>query len=405
MQLDILLPEVHAAHVGRHRRGRRILVARCSLDRVRSAFSPISKGKAGITLRRSQDIHMHSKFESPALKSECSVLIRNSHSASRKAIVLFLIACLGSLIGDVTDAKADSRSVSSSDTSQFVCSPDRPVVAIGENVHLRVWALVPRAKQIEYKWAATGGKLEPNGSEALWSFDGVDPDVYSSSVSMILGQQVSRCSVRVLVVGAERGPIHETGRTFLLKGTSEQSGYGLYSYLLFGSAPEVSSRGRYLEAINAYLTIINSVDDLKDYVPVSKLNVTYLPIKLPSPPKPTAAWILENYDFARARAILDELPGDYHAGLYLVSALRPLTDTQTKPDHYLFQDLTTVPDKPPELISWWVREFLNQAAQERFWNTKNAELLELRLRTTISVIAAGLPEVQEQLNNWIKWTG
>jgi hypothetical protein len=331
--------------------------------------------------------------------------ICNGHWASRKTVVLLLIACLGSHMGAATNAKADSRAVSSSDTSRFVCSADRPTVATGEKVHLRVWALVPRASQIQYKWSVTGGKLEPSGSEALWSFDGLDTGVYSSDVSIILGQQVNRCSVRVVVVDTERGPSLGTGRTFLVKGMQEQKGYGLYSYLLFGSAPEASSRGRYLEAINAYLTTINSVDDLRDYVPASKLNVTYLPIKVPSLPYPTAAWILENYDFARARAILDELPGNYHAGLYLVSALQPLTDTQTKTDHYLIQDLTTVPNKPPELILWWVREFLNQAAQERFWNTKNAELLELRLRTTISVIAVGLPEVQEQLSNWIKWTG
>jgi hypothetical protein len=273
-------------------------------------------------------------------------------------------------------------------------------------VHLRVWALVPQGTQVQYRWGAAAGRLEPKGSEALWSFDGVDTGAYSSEVSIILGKQVNRCSIRVVVVDkAQRGSGRETGRTFLLKGTSEQSGYGLYSYLLFGLTPDASSRGRYLEAINTYLTIINSLDELTDYVPTSKLNVTYLPIKVAPPPSPTATWILDNYDFARARAILDKLPGDYHAGLFLVSGLRPLTDAQTTSDHYLFQDLTTVPSNPPELIAWWVREFLNQAAQERFWNPRNAELLELRLRTTISVMAAGLPEVQKQLSNWIKWTG
>ena len=348
---------------------------------------------------------MRSKLDSTALENKWSVSICHDHSASRKTVFLALIACLGSQIGAATNAKADSRVVSLSDTSRFVCSADRPTVTTRESVHLRVWALVSRASQINCKWSVTGGKLEPSGSEALWSFDGIDPGVYSSDVTIILGQQANRCSVRVVVVETKRGPSLGTGRTFLVKGKQEQTGYGLYSYLLFGSAPEASSRDRYLKAIDAYLTTINSVDDLRDYVPASKLNVTYLPIKVPSPPYPTAAWLLKNYDFARARVILDELPGNYHAGLYLVSALQPLMDTQTRTDHYLIQDLTTVPNKPPELILWWVREFLNQAAQERFWNTKNAELLELRLRTTISVIAAGLPEVQEQLSNWIKWTG
>lgn len=121
----------------------------------------------------------------------------------------------------------------------------------------------------------------------------------------------------VFVIEGERGAPaakRETARGFLMKGQRESSGYGLYSYFLLGSPPTDSSRARYLKAIQAYLSLIPTVSDLEDYVSADKLNITYFPVKSPLPPNPTAEWLLDNYDFARARVLLDVLPGAHNAG-------------------------------------------------------------------------------------------
>src|SRR5439155_10381933 len=64
---------------------------------------------------------------------------------------------------------------------------------------------------------------------------------------------------------ANGGPRHplETGRSFLVGEQAEEKGYGLYSYLLFGSPPSDATRARYLRAIEAYLEKIPSVTSLE----------------------------------------------------------------------------------------------------------------------------------------------
>jgi hypothetical protein len=188
-----------------------------------------------------------------------------------------------------------------------------------------------------------------------------------------------------------------------MKGQKEASGYGLYSYLLLGSRPTDSSRERYVAAIKAYLTGMEDVTKLKDYVPTAKLNVAYLPIESAAPPDATAEWLVEHYDYARARAMLQVLPGNLTDGPYIVSTLKPLA-FDSPPSQYLFQNLSTVPTKPGDLVSWWVREFLNQAAQERFWEPKTTELLVLKMRTTIAALAIVLPDVQKSVGDWVSWT-
>ena len=58
---------------------------------------------------------------------------------------------------------------------------------------------------------------------------------------------------------------------------------------------------------------------------------------------------------------------------------------------------------PPHLAASWVKEFLNQAAQERFWDERTGARLALKLRVTVSVLGEGLPEVRKALDGWISW--
>jgi hypothetical protein len=58
---------------------------------------------------------------------------------------------------------------------------------------------------------------------------------------------------------------------------------------------------------------------------------------------------------------------------------------------------------PPHLVSMWTGEFLNQAAQEHFWEEDHGRRLFLHLRTAIGIMAEGLPDVRKGLNEWISF--
>jgi hypothetical protein len=284
------------------------------------------------------------------------------------------------------------------------CSASEPVVTEGKSARLMAWALSPTDQALEYGWTADAGRINGNGREVEWEFSGVgsNPQPHQAAVTVSFPSRASAvCSLQVIVAEPERGK-RVTGRSLLVKGKKEVAGYGLYSYLLLGSRPVDSSRERCLTAVRAYLAGMEDVTKLQDYIPAPKLNVAYLPIETPAPADVTAEWLLEHYDFARAAALLQALPGDLTEGPYIVSVLKPLA-LDNRPSQYLFQNLSGVPAKSSDLVSWWIREFLHQAAQEHFWEPKTAELLVVKLRTTIAVLAIGLPDVQKAVAGWVSW--
>ena len=287
------------------------------------------------------------------------------------------------------------------------CSADRPVAEIGSAVKLRVFVAPMAAPNLQVSWHVSAGTIEGNSTEVLWKLQGVASGFQKATATVRSAQgNLSDCSLEIVATEPERGgqPVkRESTRFFLEKGQKEEAGYGLYSYILLGGPPTDSSRARYLCAIDAYLALLLPLEDLQDSVDRSKLNVTYLPVRTAVPPQVTSQWLLDNYDFARARVLLDLLPGDHREGPYIVSSASPLSRSGALNSRYLYQNLSTVPVDPKDLVSWWVREFENQAAQERFWSPSAAENLALRMRTTISVLATGLPEVQKQVSSWVAW--
>jgi hypothetical protein len=121
------------------------------------------------------------------------------------------------------------------------------------------------------------------------------------------------------------------------------------------------------------------------------------------PVKPLSGqWVLDNYDYARARSLLRALPGPNRDGPYILAAFRPLGSAAAGAPSgpYLFQNLSSV---PPHLAASWVREFLNQAAQERFWEERTTVQLAQRMRVTVGIMGAGLPDVRNALAGWIVW--
>jgi hypothetical protein len=311
-----------------------------------------------------------------------------------------LLACLLTLLFGGLPAGADAPVVA--------CSADKVAVSPGGVVILRAWAPVPAGRTPRYEWEAPVGQLEGRGQEVRWNLAGLRPGTFAAAVRVADGPHVSECIVRVIVTQGPAGPrdltqpARETGRSLLLAGESEAPGYGLYSYLLFGSQPADEARERCRQAIEAYWGLIPEIASLEQYVKRKELNIAYLPVRtLPGQPL-SSAGVLENYDYARARSLLRYVPGANREGPYILSVLKPVADSAgadvLRP--HIFQDLSRV---PPPLVANWVREFLNQAAQERFWEERTAESFALRLRATVAVLGMALPEVKKALDTWIAW--
>lgn len=284
----------------------------------------------------------------------------------------------------------------------LACSAERPSVALGETVALHAWAVAASGRRLTYSWAATAGHIEERGAEARWSLAELRPGTYAATVNVSGAEGTpTECLLRVIVRRDvdSRGPARETGRSLLLPGRNEDGGYGLYSYLLLGSPPSEAARERYLKALEAFVSLIPDISSLEEYVQRQELNVAYLPVRATPDRPPSAAWALDSYDYARARVLLRNVTRPNREGPYLLAALKPLTSAGV-PGPYLFQDLSAV---PPHLAASWVKEFLNQAAQERFWEERKAVQLASRMRVTVGILGTGLPEVRKAVDDWIAW--
>lgn len=307
-------------------------------------------------------------------------------------------------------AQADSLFVS--------CRPDRPTVLQGESVELKAWATSSEGKPIErelnYDWSVSTGSVGSNSAGPRWDLKNAKPGNHVATVRVAEGnQEWVDCSLQIVVESSKsnkaarekierRAFLRETGHSYLLPQQQERKGYGLYSYLLFGGPPNNNSRERYLKAIEAYLTLVPSIISLEKYFAPSELNITYLPVDA-APPQTTdvkllAKWVLEHYDYPRARFLMRQLTGDRRDGPYIVSASAPLS--APKPlSHHLWQDVSAV---PAQLAGSWIKEFMNQAAQERFWETRSLPQLRLKIRAAIAVLSMALPDVQNSLDSYIK---
>ncbi len=197
----------------------------------------------------------------------------------------------------------------------------------------------------------------------------------------------------------KRNEGRETGRAYLKNGEEEKPGYGLYSYLLFGSPPTDATRERYLSSISAYLEI-PKIESFEPYTPKCKMNVTYLPLTTVPDADVTAEWLLDHYDFARARVLLQKLAGPHRNGPYIISCYKPLSDIAGLKAQYLYQDLSSV---PPRIVVLWVKEFLTQAEQEHFWDERIAMHCVLEIRKAIEIAAVGEPIVSKSLSTVLKW--
>ena len=176
-----------------------------------------------------------------------------------------------------------------------------------------------------------------------------------------------------------------TVRSVLPRNTLEASKFGLYSYILFASRPTEATRGRYLAVLDAFLEKFGEAKEYIGILPLDHLNITYVPARAnPVAPQVTAAWLLDHYDYARARAFLDKVTRRHDRDIYLVSSLVPLTRIKTSILPFLEQDLSEV---PIQLLPLWIREFELRVSDERSWAVRELSNLALMLRTSLKMLA------------------
>jgi hypothetical protein len=156
------------------------------------------------------------------------------------------------------------------------------------------------------------------------------------------------------------------------------------------------------------LQLVPEISRLEDYFKKQELNVTYVPVRTAPPPDElTNAWVLQQYDYARARFIISRIDPSLQKGPYLISAAAPIASgVSAATSEILFMDLSGV---PPDLMEMWMKAFVSQAAQERFTEPRRIQDLSLKMRTIVGVIAKTipsvhdiLPDIPDLLTTWIR---
>jgi hypothetical protein len=143
---------------------------------------------------------------------------------------------------------------------------------------------------------------------------------------------------------------------------------------------------------------IPEIESLRAYRPSCELNITYVPLLLDAEKDLKPQWVLDHYDFARARMLLQSLPGTHSP--YIISSYKPLSSASRLSGQYLYQDLSSV---PPHIVTLWVKEFLTQAEQDQFWEERTAMQCVLKVRKVIEIAAEGYPEVKKSLSTILTW--
>ncbi len=190
-------------------------------------------------------------------------------------------------------------------------------------------------------------------------------------------------------------PPRQTGHQIWASGTAEPPGFGLYSYLLFGSPPSEARRPTYLAAIEGVLAQTPEVSALIVSRERKDLNILLLPVVTSLPSAASAAEVLQNYDYGRAAALLAILsPEPRLDGPYLVSTLQPLGGSTEGPRQYLYQDLSAV---PPAVMPAYIHEFKRQAARTDYWRAASMMQWVLGFRSALDLLGQSVPNLKAAL--------
>jgi hypothetical protein len=299
-----------------------------------------------------------------------------------------------------------ARSAQLESDTTAVCVPSAAVAASGDTIGLA--AAASPWTDPQFSWTVSHGQILGNGARVRWVVAAGALGMDSATAKITShGSAVATCSARVFVLDrGQRGTSDLIARTFWLPSQRERAGYGLYSYLLLAAPPaDSAARSRYRTVISEVLRVMPALTDLEDHLAREdtlrrrEFNVAYIPVtKRPTrADRDTVAAVLAAYDYARARVLLSAFPGNHGDGVYLVAVREPLARHPSVSGSFLQQNLSVAPSR---LVPIAVRAFLDDAAQQDLGQHWSAQHAMVRLRTTIGVMAEGLPAVRGALTDW-----
>jgi hypothetical protein len=169
----------------------------------------------------------------------------------------------------------------------------------------------------------------------------------------------------------------------------EPAGYGLYSYLLFGSNSLVNMEKR-LAASDAYLRHFSQANapNVRG-APRRQLNLFQAPLRNEKSRDDLskdggAQAMVEDYDYQLARLLLNKIDRG-ESGIYIVTYFEPLSHAKVIDEKKLLvQDLSFV---SKNLIELWILEFRRQVRQQPYWDQRTFRDVMLRVRTTLPFVA------------------
>ena len=197
---------------------------------------------------------------------------------------------------------------------------------------------------------------------------------------------------------AEKTGSHLTGRAFLVGDEKEESGFGLYTYLLFPRQPSPAERERALRILGSYAKL-PEIAEVRRSFRKDQLNITYVPVV-------RRRWlvndgpesILKRYNFELAASLLTRLGIKQMRGPYVISTLKPLLESTKVP--FLLQDLSGV---EADNAAAWSTIFSSELTRRHFWDPAIGNQVAQAIRQSMAVKWGEFPEFVNNLNYWIVW--
>lgn len=202
----------------------------------------------------------------------------------------------------------------------------------------------------------------------------------------------------------DRPPHLDPSRSLLVRGTVEATGFGAYSYVLFRERPDGVMRDRYVRIVYRVIrSAEQTADMLNQGYKREELNVIHFPVvRQPTrtaTPSEAAAWIVDNYDYTRAKRLLRRCPQAKATGPYLVSSLMPLEALHANQTPYV-HDMTRATDDTWEL---WVAAFIETSSRPNQWNNTSMMAAMLHVRDVLATIASAGKPVLDARDKVLMW--
>jgi hypothetical protein len=190
---------------------------------------------------------------------------------------------------------------------------------------------------------------------------------------------------------------------FLVGSAPAPRGFASHSYLLFGEHLDPVAEPDRRAVVGAFLLRIEELSTRDGLGAPGTKNLLMIPVEQEPPPlvyddpysDRAIDWLLQNFNYERAQAILGAELASYGKGPYIVS-YRDTPDGRQS----LVQDMTNAHASAAE---FWVDLHIVRSTQEDDWSDTSFELYGTRIVNALSVFAEALPVAIESVGNAASW--